>query len=318
MTPFAFEDQLDKSLSITSGPKPVLNGKPNGKGIISLPSHPLIDSNDAHGVRRFIHSDLETTKLDDLSRFFFFVASPSSSNILPLHAQRARGRHTVVSQNPGLHLLWQSGRVYIKPLPAYLCSHVIWAHYLDINPELWKLAVGFIRSYAYLIQTDLDFSLALEEKLLPGLKDDDFERLMIFLDSFKTVPDANVYPRYRYGDLRLSRVNNVARAFRFRMFYHETYDEYGQLFSKFLAPFVFVFGTVSVSLTAMQVVTAVEQIDADGDWKAFMAVSRWFSVGCIVLVAGTLALFPLLWGGFLLNELFWAVKLSVRKKRARI
>jgi len=155
--------------------------------------------------------------------------------------------------------------------------------------------------------------VALEHKLLPGLSSDHFEEVLHFLATFRSVGDENVNPRYHYGELRLSRVNNVARLFRFRYFYYDVRGQYAMYFMRFLTPLVFVFGTLTVALTAIQVVLAVEQLGSAGYWRWFGGLAKWYSVVCMVLVAVALIGFPLLWLGFLMGELMWATRFMMAK-----
>jgi hypothetical protein len=160
--------------------------------------------------------------------------------------------------------------------------------------------------------------MALAHNLLPGLKSDDFERVLHFLNAFRSVEDEKVNPRYRYGELRLSRVNLIGRLFKFRFFYHDVHGQYSIYFMRYLTPLVFAFATVTVALTAMQVLLAVEQLGSQGlqgGWSWFLGVARWYSVVCMVLVCAALLFFPLLWLGFLVNELTWATCFVMAKAR---
>ena len=92
--------------------------------------------------------------------------------------------------------------------------------------------------------------------------------------------------------------------------------DYGSYFGRFAQPFLFVFGTASVVLGAMQVVLAARQdIPPSRAWSMFSGVAQWFSVGCIAIVGaiifGFFAIFVLL----LMRELLFALgKLAMRDR----
>jgi hypothetical protein len=321
MIPFLTPDQLCNELSIdpnASSKTQNLVGQMNKRGIVSLPDYPLIAANNESAVFQLLQQELPTTELDDLSRFFFFVSTPDSSHISPLHDQFTRGRVIIVSENPGLHLLWYDEKIFIKPMPQYLSSHAFWERYIDRGDvDFGKPALGFIRTYAHLIRSRLDYTVALEHKLLPGLGSDNFEEVLHFLATFRSVGDENVNARYHYGELRLSRVNIMTRLLSFKYFYYDVRGQYVMYFVRFLTPLVFVFGTLTVALTAMQVVLAVEQLGSAGHWRWFGGLAKWYSVVCMVLVAVALIFFPLLWLGFLMGELMWAMRFVMAKVKRK-
>jgi hypothetical protein len=147
-----------------------------------------------------------------------------------------------------------------------------------------------------------------EKKLVDATTD--FAELLYFLQSFRGISDDEVTPRYRYGELRLGRLNFYSKLYLFEVHYHKVMGHYGPYLAEIVAPFVFVFAAVSVALGAMQVVLAVEQMSVGGieGWNAFSAASRGFSVACLFLV---LIAFSFVLGVvcfFLLRELVFALK----------
>ena len=89
---------------------------------------------------------------------------------------------------------------------------------------------------------------------------------------------------------------------------------YGESFTRYYGPLLFVFGTLSVLLSAMQVGMAVEQIESR-EWTAFWGACRWFSVvslcGLAVVAVFLLGLFVVKSG----DELLWAVRAQFRARR---
>ena len=158
---------------------------------------------------------------------YYQVSTPRSSHVSPLHHQAVRGRTIILTERPQLHLVWYYDRIFIKPIPGYLLSWAFWSYLITQPVEVQKAAVGFMRSYSYLVYSETDFILALEKGLIPNTaptvtgKDrftwDSFARL---ITSFEDLSDDDVSPRYRYGELRLSRLNFYSRIFLRKLTFH--------------------------------------------------------------------------------------------------
>jgi hypothetical protein len=149
-----------------------------------------------------------------------------------------------------------------------------------------KAARGFLRSYAFLIQHKADYLLATHDDrfgLVP--KSISFPDLVEFLRCFKTIPDAEVSPRYAFGDLRLTRINFWVKIFLWRPNYFKQYGQYGSYFAQFYGPILFFFGVIALALNSMQVVLAVESGFGFGDgWISFAWMSRGFSVFTLFVI----------------------------------
>ena len=239
------------------------------------------------------------------------VASPHHYHISPLHHQIVRGRDIVISEDPGLHLLWYYGRIFIKPLPPYLTNYAFWKHFLSgRDPStcaLRKAAMGYLRSYYYLIRHQSDFEIAIQTKLIPSTWT--FESVLNFLARFQTVDNDMVPLRFQYGELRLSRLNLHVKLRGMGFFYHKVHGQYGTFFASTIGPPLFIFALSSIILAAMQVVLAVQQLgDVPSPWRAFGYASRWFSVICLFFSLCITAFYPLVLIIFRLRELVYAIK----------
>lgn len=73
-----------------------------------------------------------------------------------------------------------------------------------------------------------------------------------------------------------------------------------------MAPFVFVFATLSVLLSAMQVVLAARTGALGGSWTAFVDVSWGFSVAVIVMSAAVFLLLGSVVGWVYASQLGWS------------
>jgi hypothetical protein len=211
------------------------------------------------------------------TKFPYICSSPSNS---------LRERHNYYGKSwvaPSL-VLRQSLYQTPSTLPYQLC--VLEAIFREMAPPsvLWRAALGYIRSYFYLIQHQLDFDIALEKKLISSITD--FNELLYFLQFFGDIGDDIVTPRYQYGELRLSHLNLYTKFYLLEAYYHKVMGQYGPYLTRVVTPFLFVFATVLVALAAMQVILAVEQIGGSNGttWQMFISVSQGFSVVCLVLI----------------------------------
>ncbi|KAL6405286.1 hypothetical protein AUP68_12130 [Ilyonectria robusta] len=292
--PFTEDTQLCTKLSLTRGlPVRTAAVEPHKH---YLPGYPgvSLDSTPKE-IAIFIRDALNTPRLHRLYPYLWLVATQSSAKISPLHEQIVRGRSIVIAENPELHLLWVEERVFLKPIPEYLLSFALWEVHLPRSPahlpppppedtealraSARASALGFLRSYYYLIRHESDFRIAERENLIPsGL---DWPKFHDFICKVKTnVTNEDVSPRYKYGQLRLTRLNFWAKFVLGEWQFQKVAWEYSQILSQFIAPFLVVIGVMSVVLSAMQVGAQVRP-----DWEAFIDVSAWFSVVSLLFAA---------------------------------
>lgn len=282
----------------------------DGCSITSLPGNSFVDL-EPETVVQYMRQTLLTSELDQIRFGLWFFATNSKRPISPLHEQIALGRRVVPTESAQLHLLWYHERVFIKPLPEWLLSSAFWEFFLegtsnlsecdnDDRHRLYQAAAGFVRSWAFLITSDIDFDLAIELRLIPqGLTSEDFAK---FIRQFRVVGDDAVSSRFHYGELRLSRLNSLAIMFLGRMDYFNLSQQYETYFARYFQSLLFGFGAFAVVLGAMQVALAAKQLP-DGleqPWVIFAHVCQWSSVATIAAVA---CFIVWLFG-------IWAVKLS--------
>ncbi len=217
----------------------------------------------------------------------------------PLHRQKVKGRRVVITEDPKLHLVWYSDTIYIKPIPQCLLNFEFWRTFL-CNPQHAKVsdaashhtrsARGFLRTYAFLIRHPSDLHLAIEHRLIP--ENIQWVSFSKFIVPFRNVHDDEVSSRYHFGQLRLTRLNWAIRVFRPRTskdwwYYHEVYWNTGAYIERFFAPLLFLFGSVAIILTAMQVMVTVPEgnIVAKSRWAIATKVSWGFSLATILFIA---------------------------------
>jgi hypothetical protein len=323
--PFDAAVELDSSLVLGGDPaKPTLarrtklsalptSGSVTTSKSAHLPGQPLIPLTSSDDIFRHIEKELLTRKLDNFSPHLWLVATQKSSHISSLHKQIVRGRQIVIAEDPELHLVWAYDRVYVKPIPKWLLSHTFWIAYICGHEELEKAAKGYLRSWYYLVRHKSDFAIAQENKLVP--KREKYGAFMRFLEAFGRIPDDEVTSRYHFGDLRLTRLNFYGKFFLGEWTFFKLYGQYGPYFARFYGPLLFVFGVLSVVLSAMQVGLAVEQVGVTGSWAAFAGTSRWVAIVTLVIVVATALFLVLLWCAMLFREASYAGKDLWRKRR---
>ena len=233
----------------------------------------------------------------------------------------------------------------MKPLPAYLLSYGFWRDYLssstsssssslaaaggsgrtlglgkddDDGAGLEEAALGLLRSYCYLIRHESDLRIAQQEHLQLVPPSVGWKEFCAFTAALgRSIEDGHVAPRYHYGEIRLSRLNVLVKILLFRRNYQEVYPQYAEYFAQFYGPLLFLFGVLSVLLSAMQVSLAVEQLKSR-DWDRFYDVCRWLSIavlGAVAVVLGWLATLLIV---RVLLEVWYALKFQTHELLARL
>ncbi|CAG8063345.1 unnamed protein product [Penicillium nalgiovense] len=249
------------------------------KSIPYIPGNPAVGllPNEVHDQ---LSNELATPLLDELYAQLWLVARKSGHHIDALHTQKVKGRAIIPTEDPRLHLIWNRNKIYVKPVPLCLLNYEFWVRYLqpqkralsentssvpkieEPNASVFdsSTAIGFMRSYAFLVKSPLDFAIAKESYLIPT--DIEWIEWSIFINHFRVVEDDSVAKRYHYGQLRLSRLNWAVRIFcpkstRTRWFYENSYWSTTEFMERATFPLVFLFASVSIALSSMQVVLAV-------------------------------------------------------------
>lgn len=291
---------------------------------IHLPGEPRIQLN--ANIGDSLQEELVTEVLNCLSPHLWLVGTQSSAKISSLTHQIVQGREIVITEKPELHLIWHYNRVFIKPLPKYLLSYSFWDYYLisslspiekPVRNTIKEAALGFLRSYKYLIRHRSDFNLAMKEehRLLPkGTTYSEFSR---FIESLETIDDSMVSARYQYGELRLTRLNFWIKVFLFRSTYHRVEGQYGPYFARFYGPILFLFGVFSVTLSGMQVVlnTTPRTDVSSASWHDITLAFWGFAVFTLIVVLIIICFFLVTFLGLAIRETTFAMKARYIKSR---
>ncbi|KAJ9148946.1 hypothetical protein NKR23_g4650 [Pleurostoma richardsiae] len=244
---------------------------------------------------RFLVAELRTTRLDKLHDHLWLAGLPLPAR--PLQRQRMMGRHIYLTERPDEHLVWHRTELLIKPLPDFLLCHMFWTQHLCFDVALYRSAAGLLLSYAWLIGHKGDFILAKEAKLIPDevewLEWNEF--MKDFLRNVDLETLAQVDRRYRYGELRLSRLNSMTRFLpsmwsrkNFVRGYLSTSTWYQAFFQRnfswLLATFVF----ISVVLSAMQVGLATQQLSSSRPFENLSYGAALSAIAAVFLGAGVM------------------------------
>ncbi|KAI5925870.1 hypothetical protein F4810DRAFT_656497 [Camillea tinctor] len=252
-----------------------------------------------------LEKELLVERLDKAKDWLWLSGRPVPPRAL--HHQVLLRRSIVVTEQPELHLVWTHYRIFIKPLPLFLLDKNFWKEHLCIPPsksetqlasesssaddltratELAKAARGLLYSYTALIAHPSDFEVARSHGLIPeGLKWPEWKSLA--QQVVRNHSYANISPRYRYRELRLSRLNKIYRlryGYLIRGFSRvESPSFYAEFFADNFGKMAAVLGYVVIVLTAMQVGLATEHLRAS---DAFQNASYGFTVFSITAPIG--------------------------------
>lgn len=258
---------------------------------------------------QYLELEIKTSKLDKIHQHLWLAGLPKCAR--PLHRHRLMNRMILITENPDEHLVWHESRIFIKPLPEYLLCYEYWIKHLCTNEVQHRSACGLVLSYAWLVCYKSDLQIAKEVHVLP--EDIDWPRWTAFIEDFL----AHINPhtlhqvdrRYKYGELRLTRLNLLHRimppTFPVRHMINGFMSQpswYRAFFKQNFGWLVAVFLYVTVVLSAMQVGLATDRLQEN---RVFQRASAGFASASIVVVLVTVAIVLLVW-----VMLFWYHLLS--------
>lgn len=336
--PFKKSHQLSDSLDVLLSPSSISSQKVSAS--LTLPDFPNISLSDKNGLTEFLMEDLHSAVLELMAPHLWMLSTQSSRNIGPLTHQRVKGRQIIITEDPKLHLVWVNDRIFLKPLPTYLASHAFWENHLATSKSVGSVAerseeevirrsaLGFLRTYAFLIKHPSDFRLAKELNLIPGGESTTLEKFADFKADLEKIVDEDVSGRYQFGELRLHRLNFYIKFVLGKWWFQKVQTTSGDYFGRFYGPLLFVFTSLSLILSALQAEMAVEQVlsqsgpgsGADGlvgvhTWGGLVLLTRWVAVLSFTIIT----LLSLLIGGLLFTfharEWTYAIKDKMRKGR---
>jgi hypothetical protein len=264
---------------------------------------------------------LKTPRLNDIHQHLWLAGLPNAAR--PLHRQKLIGRSILITEDPDEHLVWLEGQIFIKPLPDFLLDYDFWNDNLCSDLELRKCACGLLLSYAWLVRHKSDLDIAKEFGLLS--KNIEWPNWVEFVDDFlcsinlEALSDVN--KRYKYGELRLSRLNAIYRIIpptyslkNFIRGYRGGSTWYNAFFERHFKWMLAVFAILSVFLSALQVGLATTMLQSSGP---FQEVSYGFAIASLVAVVASVVLVFLVWFSLFLYYLLstWRNDRAVDRRR---
>lgn len=269
-----------------------------------------------HGVGKYLQVDLDVSRLNEIHKHLWMVGKPMPGR--PLHQHLVYGRKIVCAEQADLHLLWDDYRLFVKPCADYLLSFDFWERYLCYGDDgLWATAAGMVQSYTWLIQDKSDWKVAQAEGIFS--ESITWERWTAFVSSFTDhleAEDLDINPRFKYGNLRLPRIQWI---WRFRSHtggvhafvngYLNPYSSYRHFFNQMVAPITVATVYFALILAAMQVGLATTMLQES---DAFQSASMCFTVLAIV---GPIAVVVVLVAGVMGYVFMWNLCHAVRLRR---
>ncbi|RDW57278.1 hypothetical protein BP5796_12728 [Coleophoma crateriformis] len=230
----------------------------------------------------------EELSMNDLNEIHGWLGIAGSfDNISPLHHQKVLQRQIFATTKSRLHLIWFGRIIFIKPLPDCLINANYFTSTISTDSQAYALASGFLRSYCYLIASSLDLALAKDLYLIS--KDVTWDkwhalRSLVLARLPKEIvhsliKDNQMNERWRYGELRLERLNIIYRCTGRGLTYFTIHREYGTYFNQYFNIFITVFGFLAIILTAMQIIVAIQDKPAKLD-----TISYRFSIASLLMV----------------------------------
>jgi hypothetical protein len=288
-----------------------------------FPGYPRLTLDDTKGINNFLNHEFDLRDLGRMSSRLWMMSMQSSANVSALHRQKVKGRNIIITEDACLHLIWYYDRIFIKPLPKYLLSHKFWSTYL-LSPtsplgadreSILRTALGYLRTYFYLVRYESDFRIATDEKLRLIPDGVTWEQFCNFSSKFDRIQDHEVCERYKYGEIRLSRLNLYTKLFIGKRHFQRIDGQYSLYFARFYGPILFAFGVFSILLNAMQLEMAVESLNQKKQWISFWLACRWFSVMCLIIAVVLSLWLALLFLFKFVSEWYYALGDRWKKKK---
>ncbi|KAJ3776180.1 hypothetical protein FB446DRAFT_722183 [Lentinula raphanica] len=235
---------------------------------------------DSHtDIHQFLCSELQASRLNDIHKYLWIAGWNES--IHPLHWHLMVRRNVIITEDPDMHLVCTDWAIFVKPLPIYLLDYDNYLQHISNYDSLSLAARGFLRSYARLVVHESDFLLAQKHNLLPpSMKWLDWTWLARELALIST---ASVDKRFRYGELRLSRLNLIYRVWRGRLMYFRLHRSYTAYFVDQYKGSLVLFAYTTVIHAALQTMLSAEGTESSS-LEVLSQLSFWFGAMTISFV----------------------------------
>lgn len=290
---------VPQSASNPPSPNPLTANLPNEPFADFLPAitrpdeHTIQAPSHGKGLLEVLGRELLVEKLNMMHDFLWLAGPSEPPENIGHHLVEAY--EIVVTENVLLHLVQKASRIFIKPLPKYLLDEDFWKQHLvtathnQSDPaveaqrkEIRLCAKGLLLSYCAMVSYESDLKVAKNLGLLPA--DIEWARWRSWVaEVISNCPNDEINKRFRYGELRLDRLNTIYRCMKRptlappilgprwcnlvgapRSFWETMMDDFALL--------ALVLGFVVVFLTAMQVGLATDSLKATMGFQSFCVV----------------------------------------------
>ncbi|KAF4767070.1 hypothetical protein N7455_006813 [Penicillium solitum] len=239
-----------------------------------------------------VEKELDLQRLSHIFDWLWVAGRPMPPR--PLHYQLLLNREIFVTERMDMHLVWTTGRIFLKPIPRFLLEPCFWKTYLSCDKtcksmqgcskecksqSLRKRAIGFLFSYTALILHESDYYIARDKHLLPS---------------------GGLNKIYYFSRRPLLRG------------YMANWNQYGTFFQDNFGWLASATVYVAIVLAAMQVDLATKAL-ANND--TFQSASHRFTVFSILGPLAASGLIILFFCYFFVDN--WVVTLAYRKRRLR-
>ncbi|KAK0719177.1 hypothetical protein B0H67DRAFT_599076 [Lasiosphaeris hirsuta] len=252
-----------------------------------------------------IARELNVEKLHKIIHLLWLAGRPVPPR--PLHYQLSLGREVILREQMEAHLVWGSGRIFIKPIPRYLLNPHFWENHLLCDQcrgqvemsapscghrQLRACALGFLLSYVALVAYESDFGIAIEKRLIPyevsWAQWREFVSQLLAGDSTNQLY-THVAPRFIYGELRLNRLNLIffARRGPLSSGFVATWHSFGSFYRDNSAWIITITAYAILILSAVQVGLTTTRLATN---QVFQSAAYGFCIFAILIPIFTLGL----------------------------
>lgn len=295
-------------------PKPVHDGLPV---LTQLRNNTIIQP--TKDVAHFIAYELDLSRLNVMVDHSLWLAG-RIGNVQCLHRQRLIGRRIVICEQLDLHLLWKDDAIFVKPLPDWILDLDFVRNEVSKNADALAAVNGFLMSYARLINYKSDFRIAKDEHLLPDAMEWENWQSLVEERLAPLIADivagrVSCAARFKFGELRLSRINMIYRyhpAYRLKHLFrgfHRGNETYKSFLHRNFAWLIAVFAYITIVLAAMQVGLGTQQLRAN---TSFNKASFGFTAFSILLPVAALG------SGFAVSLILTVYHVSATRRHLRL
>ena len=278
-------------------------------------------------IEDFLQEELYVRKLEAIHGYLWLAGLPIPAR--SLIRQKLLNRTLMATDQVDEHLVWHEDRIFLKPLPDFLLCHGFWEQHICADSKLHASACGLLLSWIWLISSAGDFQIAHKECLIPSTLED-YSAWTRFasnvLDHIDQDSPTQFHRRYRYGELRLSRLHWIVQLapsplWSPRTFvngYMNTPTWYAALFRRNFGWLVIALAYISIILSALQVGLAVDQFEKN---PRFVNLSYGLVIASLAFVFAGIVTIIVVWASLfwfhLLSTLHFVRKIRMQREEVR-